>query len=132
MNKAVENLFISYEIAKKLKEIGYDEPCIAWYLPNKKIQFGLSDDDGIDTFKNSESTCHNSLISAPSWQQCIDWLRDNHKIIPLPQVCSNGTYLCRVVKNEYPDYDLDINNSYHNTFYEAFESSILKALDLIK
>jgi hypothetical protein len=32
-NKIMTNLFIPYEQALALKELGFDEPCLGWYLP---------------------------------------------------------------------------------------------------
>jgi len=76
----MKHLFIPYELAIIAKEKGFDEPCFTWYLRNKKIQFGLSDDTGIDTFKNSQATCHNPLLAAPLYQQIVDWFREKHGI----------------------------------------------------
>jgi hypothetical protein len=80
--------FVPYEIAIKLKEKAFNEPCLAYYnqLTNHK-EFHLF---GLNTPGQSEYT-NTSLwnkkahaCSAPLWQQVIDWLRDKHnKVIDL-------------------------------------------------
>ena len=75
----MEHLFIPYELALKLKEKGFDEFCLAFY-PNTV--------DNISFIKN-KNTQDNYVeiggypqkgISAPLYQQVVDWFRDKHKI----------------------------------------------------
>lgn len=124
MNTEFKKLFVTYEIAKKLEELGIFFDSFGYYDDENKLRY--------NHYGYPEQNKDDGVLNAPLHQQVIDFLRENHKLVPLPQICSNGTYLCRVVKNQYPDYDLDVVNSYHNTYYEALESAILKALELIK
>lgn len=54
--------FIPYELALKLKEIGYDENVLAEYDLNKEFFF-YSEMDG-----NTKLSC-----KAPLWQQAFEW-----------------------------------------------------------
>ena len=68
----MEHLFIPYELALKLKEKGFDEPCFTKYLDeNKKLAHNYL-----------YYLDHNAIgqINAPLYQQVIDWFRDKHKI----------------------------------------------------
>ena len=65
----MENLFIPYELAVKLKDKGFDEHCLAYYKLDGEFNLG-------GTYKNSE---HGTSISAPLYQQVIDWFRVVHK-----------------------------------------------------
>lgn len=65
--------FVTYDIAKKLKELGFAEPCaVCWNEKEVLISFG-------SIFRPSNyNTGWGSNISAPLWQQVIDWLREKH------------------------------------------------------
>ena len=68
--------FIPYEQALELKELGFDEPCIAFYTQNaygdgKKLQWFRKPNDC-----NSDYV----FISAPLYQQAFRWFRENYEL----------------------------------------------------
>jgi hypothetical protein len=72
--------FVPYEMALKLKEKGFDEPCIKvydvlGYLQDEKIM----DEYGLEK------------ILAPLWQQVFNWLADKYKIEILTTIGYEGT-----------------------------------------
>ena len=78
----MKDLFVSYEIAKQLKEKGFNEPCLAWYefnypqylhYPYKSFQ---SHSVSYDKIYNE----YTEKISASLYQQVVDWLFEKHKI----------------------------------------------------
>jgi hypothetical protein len=76
----MEELFVPYEIAIKLKEKGFDKKCFMWwYSPNQ-----ISDDLIFRQYKRDKDFCE-----APVYQQVIDWFIENHKILIQPQPNSN-------------------------------------------
>ena len=100
--KNLKDLFVSKEIAIKLKEKGFDEPCLAVYRGgslyfDKMISGYLCDlSDNTDFSTNSSldnflvnKTDENYWITAPMKNQVIEWFRDNHKILIQPQPNSN-------------------------------------------
>lgn len=66
----MEKEFIPYELAVKLKELGFDEQCIGFWTENSITK------EGSLTFPHL-STEHTS-IKAPLWQQSFDWFREKH------------------------------------------------------
>jgi hypothetical protein len=120
--------FVTYEIANKLKNLGFDEECIGCYCI----------DCGNESFIFSHKFRKNSLfkehITAPLWQQAIDWLRVNHNI-------NLGVYPCFVFENHY-NYEIIIDRDFDNmlvsnnsnvlTYEKARELGILKAIELCK
>ena len=77
----MKNLFVPYNVAKRLKDLGFDEPCICGYDPDEKLRGKLThtssstgDRVKIDWDKND------SHLPAPLWQQVTAWLRDTKKI----------------------------------------------------
>lgn len=73
MNTEISNQFVSYEIAVRLKELGFDEPCFATYnkLTNGKIDL-LPKKFGVNEMA--------SLVSAPTYDQVFNWLEEKHQI----------------------------------------------------
>jgi hypothetical protein len=73
--------FIPYEQALALKELGFDEPCLAsWtYKTKERIPtlYGcgalLFDTDGLITNQTEDVIC-----SAPLYQQAFRWFREKH------------------------------------------------------
>lgn len=73
--------FLPYELALKLKDLGFDEQCIAGYqeygegiilmLP-RNIQIFRIDDLGYKKYGHQ----NNHVVKAPLWQQALDWFRE--------------------------------------------------------
>jgi len=86
--------FVPYEIAIKLKEKGFDEPCFGTYnsfsdfiqsnseYPLNKNSDKLYDDKWLEHIqKHFPEHTPDMLCTAPLWQQAIDWFEDKHNII---------------------------------------------------
>jgi len=83
----MKHLFIPYELALIAKQKGFDKPCFtAWISDNKTI---ILDNDLLYHNWNRRGG-----ISAPLYQQVIDWLRDekNIQIIELPKCKTEKGY----------------------------------------
>ena len=65
----MKDLFVSYEIALRLKEKGFDEECIARYV-----------NDGVGPMPEIDNP-FTANLSAPLYQQVIDWLKAKHYFI---------------------------------------------------
>src|SRR5688572_291699 len=99
----MKHLFVPYEIALKLKEKGFDEPCLGYYRPLKTWMkdstrcgpnwrnkenthyfmyvanaFGDRDKNFSNVFDESKGGYHN--IATPLYQQVTDWLLEKHHI----------------------------------------------------
>ncbi len=135
--------FVTYEIALKLKELGFDEKCFALYDAYQHNRLVYLDEDGKNSagiIKTNKSMEISSL--APLWQEAIDWLETKGYYInitrvfrwnPLPVEFSGW---CVFIGTENPEEILECNSYYVNHFYstkyEAREQAILKAIELIK
>lgn len=65
--------FVTFEIAKKLKEKGFDYPCITHYDINKELKVVLSE----PIFWHSDVL---SYTDAPTISQVLKWLREEKNI----------------------------------------------------
>ena len=143
--------FVPYEIALKLKELGFDKECLAWFAENKEIQIAP------DVYKKWTSKPLTNLniikvfnidcITAPLWQQVIDWLKEKHGIFVFIDM---GKYYdsyaeaypfqawCKIYKNKELIHSITVRNKLDNenfifySYEEAREQAILKAIELIK
>jgi len=77
--------FIPYELALELKQLGFDEPCFAFYQVEYHENSPIMVDDndqyritGFRTCKNSEIPSH--YISAPTYSQAFRWFREKHNL----------------------------------------------------
>ena len=109
----MEEQFVTYEIALKLKELWFDEECFG-YFRNRDKFLCL----GADSRVQRDSTL------APLWQQVIDWFREKRDIhLYLPKSVYGGYVY--VVDAKYSD-------TIYANFYDAREQAILKAIELCK
>lgn len=76
----MENQFVPVELSIKLKEIGFDAPCMACYTyPSWLKGQTLLKAFFVNSFKeffNSKLKIEN--ISAPLWQQAFDWFESEY------------------------------------------------------
>jgi hypothetical protein len=76
---SIESNFVPYHIALDMKSIGFDEPCLAQYskydVGEATLDIGFSKNEIISKFDNLILFC-----SAPLYQQCWRWFRENHNL----------------------------------------------------
>jgi hypothetical protein len=130
----MEKEFVTYEIALKLKELGFDEECLA-YFEDKELTHGMLNSVGKKRY-----------LIAPLWQQVIDWFLSQYNIWIIVD-----TSLIKFYKNDelqpskFQFVIEDLNNRaadymFHSADEELFyfdykhtrEQAILKAIELCK
>lgn len=123
----IQNQFCSYEIAQKLKSLGFDELCMALYF-REEFRF-----IGINQLKETNSQINNiDIIDAPLWQQSLDWLRKKHGLYVYfkPDKPNNIGDVEFVIEKHWPDKI--VCKEICMIYEHAREDGILKALTLIK
>ena len=75
----MEKEFVPYTESLALKELGFDEPCLAQYrkydVGDATLDIGFSKNELISKFDNLSLFC-----SAPLYQQVFRWFREKYKI----------------------------------------------------
>lgn len=112
--------FVSFETAKMLKEEGFDIPCTSQYTDNG---FGW-DNVSLENYNSCES-----LFSRPTQALAAMWLREEHNIDVMVDVCNRDYYVCNVYKNKHL---MIIRNIVTSSFEKAFEEGLCEAIKLIK
>ena len=81
----MEKEFVPYELALKMKQLGFDEECIACYQKSAVIGndniLPISFTNMASDFNDYEySKLGVPFYSAPTWQQAFRWFREKYKI----------------------------------------------------
>ena len=77
------NTPVSFELAKLLKEKGFDTPCINYYtLSNEFTPKDYLFTGKADNYNNVKNSVHNNngTISAPTIAEVVMWLYEKHRI----------------------------------------------------
>lgn len=122
----MKHLFVPYETALELKEKGFDESCLGYYNWKKVFAFmtmGVSNSD-------AEQALPDGTVTAPIYQQVIDWFREKHNIDIFCQrdwVGGNCLGYCANIEND----DGIIETETYDNYYKALDKAIEEALKLI-
>ena len=114
----LEEQFVTYEIALKLKELGFDEKCFKVY---DELGF-IQDEKEMDELNLIK-------LNAPLWQQVIDWFREKYNIhiwITYNREYDNPYFTCIVDISQINR----ITTGYCKEYSAAREQAILKAIEL--
>ena len=128
MNK--EN-YVSFEVAKLLREKGFNEPCEACYHNDNSSTFRDSSDK--ERFKYCEKGFLNARNfyrdAAPTLWEAHKWLREKHGIdIDVNIFSQSREYISHISK--YKVYVI-CNPIMKKTYEDALNAGILKALEWI-
>jgi hypothetical protein len=82
----MEKYFLPYELALALKELGLDEPCFGFYY-EEEFELNVKGDT-LDIIPKKFNSCfvketkhfQKLMVSAPLYQQVIDWFEKEHNI----------------------------------------------------
>ena len=103
--------FVPYELAVKLKALGFDEQCIAYYDLRNNLEFY-----GGDNLKDT----HCVQLNTPLFQQAFRWFRKKEFLIDVTSLNSN----------EYEFYiQWSFAYSFLSDIYKTYEAAELACLD---
>lgn len=134
--------FVSFELAKKLKEKGFREECIATYdIEDKEFDFNnyilrvayqmnVTAKDCLRVFNDSDG----GIIDAPTISQVLKWLREEKKIFvviavnPTLSTKDKIAYYYQVYSNSN-----GVTSDYHESeeCYITFEEAALAGIEYV-
>jgi hypothetical protein len=100
-DKLIKENFVTHNVAKKLKAIGFDDECIAWYDVNG--EFNLSSYEGISKL---------SIKLAPTYIQLFNWFKVNFRIL------IHSDFHVNPFGEDFIPEDWDYKAHYRNKFEE--------------
>lgn len=71
--KTLQEQFVPYNIAVKLKELGFNEECLATIDQTEYLHIK-------GTKNNPRASMMYDIIKAPLWSQVFDWFEEKHKL----------------------------------------------------
>jgi len=126
--------FVPYEQALELKELGFDEPCLGWYLP-EIVEKGNIPSVILGAYLTNW-TKFGGRLSAPTFSQAFRWFREKYNLNHVITVADFGKY-----ESGNPDFQcaiyskdpLLITNMYkYNTYEEAELACLRKLIEIVK
>lgn len=147
----MDKQFVTYEIARLLKGLGYNEPCMAFrWEKSTKLHYEL----GERTITNSQLTDlststllglqGSTFMAAPLWQQCIDWFRIEHSLVIRDNLADNSTGTYNPLEEDFQFIIIKCSerstrsvshrnqDRVYDTYEEAREQIILDAIGILK
>jgi len=82
--------FVPYQQALELKELGFDEPCLAYYNVNNELTFTSIVSQNTNSFWLANP---NNITSAPLYQQAFRWFREKYGIHITPKKFDTTTWI---------------------------------------
>lgn len=129
----MKNFFVSYDIALKLKELGFNEKCITSYDCEQ-----LNIDNVVleDYYLIMNSKVAEWCVSAPTYQQVIDWFRTKYDIfISIDVECDHefNVYIPYLYQYTvlHKDKTIIISKSSHYNYYTNLDSAIIETINFI-
>jgi hypothetical protein len=115
--------FVPFELAVKLKQIGFDEPCLDFYDDNQELFYN---------HENKEKIHIGDSVKAPLFQQAFRWFREKYDLHSLIGIYPN-------TKEWYSSYQdlnwsgketLDFNKTEDRSIrFKTYEEAELACLD---
>lgn len=125
--------FIPYEQALSLKELGFDEPCLGWYV---------SESYGLEYGKVIQSDLLRDAVIAPTFHQAFRWFREKHNLMFQIFYLCNGNYAVPIHRTtpEYMDLVDQVNPSSGcvdevvdcYSYEEAELECLIKLIEIVK
>lgn len=131
--------FCTYEISKALKELGFDEECLAIYYKDddsRKLLFSIAEkySSNPEVAKHQARDCIRQInfnkgwaIKAPLWQQAIDFLRENYDLHIRIDLFKKGWTWNWTNLGEW-NFSYPENQKYYKSYHKAREQAISKAM----
>lgn len=127
--------FITFEIAKKLKEKGFNEQCLGYYTKDSDFYYNTSYGSDIENAFKSFNSRPNHIcgkrIDAPTVSQILKWLRKEKNIICLPHIdpVEEKWFFYVVILPQACDFPVYMSSIIYNTYEEATLNGIEYVLD---
>ena len=116
--------FVTYELAVKLKSLGFDEPCFGYYYTLNGKDWKFAEKNEYYRLDDEISIGGKFSLLAPTFSQAFRWFREKYNLLGAPQYFTGGFY-CYTV-NDMKDTK-ESNRLF--TEFETFEEAELACLD---
>jgi hypothetical protein len=116
----MEKEFVPYELAVRLKPIGFDEPCFVYYRASNENKLAYPN-HGV----TQNSLCSNG-ITAPTFSQAFRWFRENYGFPSYVDMDDYSYYRYTIYKG------IAISEAPHETYEEAELACLTKLIEIVE
>jgi hypothetical protein len=124
----MEKEFVPYDRSLKLKQLGFDKPCLAWHNSERLFL------ENHDVMNNEMS--RNYCCVLPTFSQCFRWFREKYGLFVSPNVISyeDGPYLWFFeINSTVLPFGTDLGETDDYKTYEEAELACLdKLIELVE
>lgn len=131
----MKDQFVPYELAVKLKELGFDGECLAYYnngelwVSNKRSYKSFKLNSYLPD-KNSSINNTPNIVYAPLWQQAFDWFRNVYRLDSFVRTIEGiGTSYWKISKL-YEDGNIIGYSNFAKTYEEARHACLEQLIQL--
>lgn len=129
----MKELFVPYEQALALKELGFNEPCFSYY---KNDQLSEILEEVINSKMRNVNNEIDDYISAPTFSQAFRFFREKYDLfgcIDLHTSTPTHWYIRidDIIKNDYI-YHSEDNNLKFKTYEESELACLVKLIEIVK
>jgi hypothetical protein len=123
----MEKEFVPYELAVKLKALGFDEPCLAFYNhQGKLIMMSQENEEEISIWKNSYVLL-GKQYAAPTFSQAFRWFREKYDLGHMINGIGYESFIMNIAGVQH------IFNAFEfETYEEAELECLLKLIEIVK
>lgn len=128
--------FVTFGIAKKLKEKGFIELCLAYYTNDDTLYYNYSHKPGAcykDCYLSHnlmpKDSVSGKFADAPTISQVLKWLREEKKIYLELVIVVDGKYMCDIYKIDARPIECLGSTEYSKTYEAAALAGIEYMLD---
>jgi hypothetical protein len=131
----MKNEFIPYTLALEMKQLGFDEECIASYrggklIPVRQTSFNIFKTFSNKIFRNSEID-----ITAPLYQQAFRWFKENYRLDSYVKYLYKSKikvgYYYGIDEYEGVQFQMEFDD-YFETHEEAELECLIKLIKIVK
>jgi hypothetical protein len=125
--------FVPYELALKLKELGFNEPCFGYYFTLNGTDWNFADNYEFYQIDDQLNIGYKFTLLAPTWQQAFRWFRENYDLEGIPQRAEWNTWYKFWIYELHEDCKIMISNGMQfNTYEEAELACLDKLIEIVE
>jgi hypothetical protein len=124
----MEKEFVPYELALRMKQLGFDEPCFAYYYTLNGRDWKFAEKTEYYKLDDNMNIGGKFTISAPLIQQAFKWFREKYGYWSYIKEATKGTCRFYIEKFDEKFFNSDIIDSYEEAELECLK----KLIEIIK
>jgi hypothetical protein len=132
----MEKEFVIYSLALRMKKLGYNGSCFAFYQVENFEEKPCGVDDRDEYIRTGFATCKNSEIpehftSAPTYSQAFRWFREKYQLqSEILWITDMNCFWYKTGKFKYSSRDLSKND--YKTYEETELACLEKLIEIVE